>query len=225
MPYFCAVPRASSHSKSFDLQRQTTLEQADFIVLDCESTALDTVRARLTEVSAIKFRNGQEMGRYSTFVNPGMSIPAMATAVTGIDNAMVAQAPSEREALEKLCDFIGPSPLLVGDFPGYDMDLLPRRLQANGLGRYADRFVLEQAFCTRKLAGQVFPELQDVTAKAVGRWLGLPVLPAHRAENDVRNTAAVFFALIGQLQKTDPSMRTVGELKDFQGNAWKFSGR
>lgn len=215
---------AFGSSVNFSRHSTTPLDKAVFTVLDCESTGLDTGSAQLLELTAIRFRNGRELERFSTLVKPTMRIPLESKLVTGIDDAMVANAPSEQDALRGLCEFLGPAPLIVGDFPGYDMDLIPRRLQAHGLAHYQDRFVLEDAFCTRKLGHLAEPTLRDTRASKLAQHWGLPALPHHRAENDVRNAALVLFELIRRIREVAPDCRTVGDLKDLQGDAWSYGG-
>jgi DNA polymerase-3 subunit epsilon len=73
---------------------------APFVVIDVESTGLDSdPDARVVELAAILFVSGKPTGRrVATRINPGMPIPAEATAIHGISDADVIGAPTFAEA-------------------------------------------------------------------------------------------------------------------------------
>ena len=72
-----------------------------FVVFDTETTGLDSNIERLTEIGAVYVENGKinEEKKYCTFVNPGKPIPQKVVDLTGINDAMVADAPSPEEAI------------------------------------------------------------------------------------------------------------------------------
>ena len=81
------------------------------IVLDIETTGLSPENDRITEIAAVRLSDGEE---FSYLVNPGISIPAKITQITGITNAMVRDAKTLKEVLSKLDAFMGENPVLIG---------------------------------------------------------------------------------------------------------------
>ncbi len=72
-----------------------------FVVFDTETTGLDANTERLTEIGAVYVENGKinEEKKFCTFVNPGKPIPQKVVDLTGINDAMVADAPTPEEAI------------------------------------------------------------------------------------------------------------------------------
>ena len=79
----------------------------EFCVFDTETTGLDPGVEYLTEIGAVIIRNGEVVEEFDTFVKPGKPITPKITELTGITNEMVADAPSEKEALEAFLAFAG----------------------------------------------------------------------------------------------------------------------
>lgn len=105
------------------------------IVFDLETTGLDLVKDRIIQISYIKvYPDGQEE-RGNHFVNPCRSIPAEVTAITGITNEMVKDAPTFKDLGPTLrdtfsgCDFAGFNsnhfdvPMLAEEFLRANIDL------------------------------------------------------------------------------------------------------
>jgi DNA polymerase III epsilon subunit-like protein len=99
------------------------------LIADTETTGLDN-DARVVEYAHLECElvgnHLVERSRFETLVNPGRPIPAQATAVHGITDAMVKTAPSIREILPAALNVKKGEHIQVfgHNFPGYDMKLL-----------------------------------------------------------------------------------------------------
>lgn len=87
--------------------------EEDIVVLDTETTGLSFKDCELIEISAARLSGREVVGRYETFVHPTGPIPEEICRLTGISNLDVADAPSARDAVAGLADFVAGSPVLA----------------------------------------------------------------------------------------------------------------
>ncbi len=152
--------------------------QKDFIVLDFETTGLDKVYDSIIEIAAIRFENGVEKEKYVTLVKPLLHIPPEATAINHITNQMVRNAPSEKDTIPKLIDFIGDS-IIVGHNVNFDIGFLEIAAQRQG------KNVQYNYIDTMSIAKKLFPDLPDYKLGTIAQFLDFDTSSLHRAEADV----------------------------------------
>ena len=84
-----------------------------YVVLDLETTGGSATGDFVTEIAAVRIDNGQESERWSTLVNPGVPIPYFIQNLTGINDAMVADAPRFKHLADKLLSLLEGSVLVA----------------------------------------------------------------------------------------------------------------
>lgn len=193
------------------------LEDAIFTVLDLETTGLSAKKNAITEVTAIQFRNGEQVGIYSTLVKPTEEIPEEVELLTGISNDMVRQSPAIVMVLSELSGFLGEAPIIVGHNVSFDVGFLREKVTQNGLGSFLQRYDLGRSFCTKVLAQKALPSLPSYEGVMVATAIGYHNPNPHRAEADVRMSAGILFELINRLKVQDPKMKTLQDLLNYQG--------
>ena len=186
-----AVPMAIAQQGSFD-DLGTPLHQVTFVVVDVETTGGSPAGASLTEVAAARYRGGELLGTYQTLVRPDERIPPFITALTGISDAMVADAPRVGEMLPSFLEFVGGS-VLVGHNLRFDLSFLDHALLADGPGapgqpRPSTPWPWPAGWCATwwtTASSAPSPPRSD-----------LPHQPSHRALTDVLATGDLLHALL-----------------------------
>ncbi|MBQ3007063.1 MAG: PolC-type DNA polymerase III [Clostridia bacterium] len=160
-----------------------------FIVFDVETTGLRTDRERLTEIGAVKYVDGAERARFQTFVNPERPIPSKITDLTGITNAMVANAPKEGEAVRKFFEFCGDG-VLVAHNATFDTDVIKHACRRNSIEynfTHIDTLVMAQS---------LVEGIKNYKLDALQKHFKLPAFDHHRADEDAGALAGIFEKLL-----------------------------
>lgn len=168
------------------------LAEVTFVVLDLETTGGSPTDAGITEIGAVKVRGGQVLGEFATLVDPGHDVPAFIASLTGITNAMLADAPSVPAATASLWEFIGDAVVVAHNAP-YDIGFLKGAAAKFGHDWPHPR-VVDTARLARRLLGR--DDVRNVKLATLASFFGSPTTPIHRALDDARATVAVLHGLI-----------------------------
>ena len=188
------------------------------IFFDLETTGINIASDRIVEISYLKVDlNGKETSK-TLRVNPGIPIPEKVTAIHGISNEDVKDAPGFNEVAKSLakdfegCDLAGYNsvkfdiPLLAEEFlrAGVDIDLKRRKS--------VDVQVIFMKMEPRTLAA------------AYKFFLNKELSDAHSAEAD---TKATFEVLQAQLDRYPNLQNDIGKLAEFSAHNRNvdFAGR
>ena len=167
----------------------------ELIVFDIETTGLSAATERITEIGAVRLRAGEIMQEFDIFVNPGKPIPPKITELTGITNAMVADAPDEAEALRQFYAFCGDCRVLVAHNAGFDTGFIKAAAARCGMP-YAFT-----ALDTVPLCRTLYPGHKNYKLDTVAEFLKLPPFNHHRACDDARVLAQIFGHCIRDMQE------------------------
>src|SRR5262245_15055712 len=127
------------------------LLDAPLAIVDLETTGAHPVWDRVTEIAVLEVEAGEICAEWSTLVNPGTSIPPAIQALTGITNAMVADAPSFEELAAQLYERLD-GRVFVAHNARFDYGFLRHEFERAGL-RFQAR-----TLCTVKLSRRLYPE-------------------------------------------------------------------
>jgi DNA polymerase-3 subunit epsilon len=172
------------------------LREVTFVVVDLETTGgAPGDGSGVTEVGAVKVRGGEHLGELATLVDPGTRLPPFITVLTGITEAMVAQAPPIASVLPSLLEFLDGAVLVAHNAP-YDVGFLRAACTAYGY-RWPKPAVLDTAALARRVL--IAEEVPNRRLATLAAHFGTSVRPTHRALDDARATVEVLHALIGRL--------------------------
>lgn len=165
-----------------------------YCVLDLETTGFSPVTEKITEIGIMKVKDGKVIDSFSTFVNPQKPIPPRVVEVTNITDDMVRNAETIDKVFPKMLEFIEGS-VLVAHNAEFDIGFLKHNAKA--LGYDFDFSYID----TLPLAQDIFYEYKSFKLGRIAKNLGIKVLVAHRALDDVDTTVKVFNIMIDKLKE------------------------
>ncbi|MBN2880790.1 3'-5' exoribonuclease [Candidatus Woesearchaeota archaeon] len=180
----------------------------EFVVLDIETTGLSKNFHRITEIAAVKVKNGEIIGEYQTLVNPETHIPSFITKLTGISNEMVSDSPKIDRVLNSFSDFLGSS-VIVAHNATFDYGFIDYNLQ-----KYHGKNLENEKICTRRLASRLLPDLPNKKLSTIAESFGVVNENAHRAMADVKATTEIFLRFLDLLHSKGCS--NLSDIVNFQ---------
>lgn len=173
------------------------LDELTYVVFDTETTGLMPDQGdEIVQIAAVRIVNGKRVRgeAFDLLVNPGRAIPAASTAVHGVTDAMVADAPDVADAVARFHRFAEGAVLVAHNAP-FDMEFLRRREAQLGL-RF-DNPVFDTIHLSAAVFGRSEPHSLDALAKRLG--IVIPEEARHTAIGDAVATADVFIKLLPML--------------------------
>lgn len=177
---------------------------------DLETTGTRIGQDRIVQIGIVRLMPNGERQSYQTLVNPGMPIPAEATAVHGITDAMVQDAPSLEAVADRIRDELEGCDLSGFNLLRFDIPMLAEEFHRVGIhwDHLSCRVVDVQRIFHRM-------EPRDLSA-ALRYYCGREHGGAHDALADVEATADV---LLAQLDRYGDTLRPdVDFLGEFSGD-------
>ena len=190
-------PRTAAHARLAEISSSTPLGALSIAVIDTETTGLDVATARVIEVGGVWIECGRldEDKNFSRLVDPGTPIPPQSTAIHGIGDGDVADAPPFAKVAAALKRWIGGA-IVLGYAIGFDLAVLKREHERARL-----RWRAPRALDVRDLVRLLDPALPDHSLETLAIWLGIELRDRHRALGDARAAAQIFLALMPHLRE------------------------
>jgi len=173
--------------------RDMTFDQ-EFVAFDLETTGLSSRTDRIIEIGAVVLKNGQEIDRFQTFVDPERKLDRKIVDLTGITDEMLAGAPKIEEVLPKFLDFIG-NRVLVAHNSDFDTGFIRAECLRLGYEYHytaADTLILSQ---------NLLPQLGKFKLNIVSNALSLPDFNHHRAGDDALTCGLIMTKLMQMLEE------------------------
>ena len=177
----------------------------EYIVFDIETTGLSQKKNKIIEIGAVKVNDGEEIDRFSEFINPEEPIPYSIEQLTSITDEMVMHAPTVDVILPKFLEFCGDD-IVVAHNAAFDTGFIKKN--AKDLGMKFDNTIMD----TMTLSHVLLPELGKFTLDRVCKALNVKNEHHHRAVDDANATAKIFVKLYEML--VERGVKTVEDVNE-----------
>ena len=173
--------------------RQMAFDE-EYVAFDLETTGLSSRSDEIIEIGAVILRQGKEVDRFQTFVDPGRKLEKKIVDLTGITDEMLIGAPKIDEVLPKFLEFVGDR-VLVAHNSDFDTGFIRAACQRLG---YPYTFT---AADTLILSQNLLPHLNKFKLDIVANALSLPEFNHHRAADDANICGLIMDRLLKILEE------------------------
>ncbi|MBT2561526.1 GIY-YIG nuclease family protein [Pedobacter sp. ISL-68] len=160
-----------------------------YAVVDIETTGGHASANGITEV-AINIHDGNEIVEsYTTLINPKQPIPVYITALTGIDDNMLLDAPTFDDVALQIYQLLNDK-IFVAHNVNFDYSFLKHHLAAAGYDLQCKKL------CTVRLSRKLIPGKSSYSLGKLCTALQIPIQNRHRAAGDADATSILFNLLL-----------------------------
>ena len=160
-----------------------------YAIIDIETTGGQFNKEGITEIAIYKFDGVEIVDQFISLVNPEIPIQPFVVKLTGINNAMLRQAPKFFEVAKRIIE-ITEGCIIVAHNAPFDYRIL--KLEFDRLGYKFQKSTL----CTVEMSKVLLPDAQAYSLGKLVRSLGIPIADRHRASGDAMATLKLFKLLL-----------------------------
>ncbi len=178
------------------------------VFFDLETTGTDTAKDRIVEFAFVKIKPDGTRDKFIKRINPEMHIPAEVTAIHGISDEDVKDAPTFKKIGKELSNWMAGCDLGGYNAAKFDLPLLAEEFLRAGIDvDFTERIMVD--------VQQIFFKMEARTLSAAySFYCGKKMENAHRAEADINATIDVFEA---QLERYDTLPNSIAAIQEFTG--------
>ncbi len=165
----------------------------EFVVFDIETTGLSVHNCAITEIGAVRVKNGEVLEEFNIMTDPGVPIPEDISRLTGITDDMVRGQMPNGEAVRAFLDFAKDS-LLIAHNADFDTSFIRKVCEEEGIpfpNPYLD---------TVSMSRYVNPELKKHKLDILADYFKLGEFNHHRASDDAVMLSAIFYKMVDKLR-------------------------
>lgn len=167
----------------------------NYVVLDIETTSLDSYYGEILEISAVKVRNKKEVEYFSELIKINNEVGYFTTRLTGITNEMMLNEGKElKEVLQNFKKFLGDD-IIIGHNVNFDINFIYDSMQDN-----LDEYLSNDYIDTLRISRKILPNLKHHKLDDLIDYFNLTKRNEHRALNDCVLTNQVYINLVKYLK-------------------------
>jgi DNA polymerase-3 subunit epsilon len=174
-----------------------------FTAFDLETTGLNAKQDRIVEIGAVQFDKLGIRARFSTLIYPEIPMPAGASAVNNITDAMLKGKPPLDKVLPDFLAFIK-NTVLIAHNAAFDCGFINESLKNRFVdGRAPFPALPNRILDTIALAKEAFQGLRRYNLQDLAVFLGIQAKEAHRAEDDARVCMEIFMRCMAKQMENE----------------------
>ncbi len=162
-----------------------------YAIVDIETTGGHASGNGITEIAVCIHDGTRIVETFHSLVNPNQNIPIYITALTGINNAMVASAPRFEDIAERI-HLLLDDQIFVAHNVNFDYSFVKHQLKNSGYELNSKKL------CTVRLGRKVFPGLPSYSLGNLCRSLDVEIENRHRAMGDAKATVILFEKMLDE---------------------------
>lgn len=160
-----------------------------YAIVDIETTGGYAAANGITEISIHLFDGEKVTRKFETLINPGQPIPNYISAMTGITDKMVANAPSFDKVAQTIYEILHDK-IFIAHNVNFDYSFVKGHLKESGFELNCKKL------CTVRLSRKIFPNFPSYSLGKLCDSLGITINDRHRAGGDTEATAKIFRLLL-----------------------------
>lgn len=157
-------------------------------VLDIETTGLNPIENRITEIGIVFIDNYVITGSFEILINPETRIPGRIKQLTGIDDNTVSSSQVFGDIAEQIFE-ITRDHVIVGHHVHFDYSFLKQEMKKAGFT------FSRKTLCTSELSKYLLSRLNSFSLASLCKYYKIQNRRPHRALPDAEATAKLFLAL------------------------------
>ncbi len=170
------------------------LDETPYVVLDVETTGLNTHTDSIIEIGAVRLEGGREVSQFSMLIDPERPVPEKVTQLTGITDSMLRGQRRIGEVIGEFAAFCRGA-VLVAHNAAFDTAFFRRAFESAHLP--FNHPVLD----TLALCRNFFPGMKNHKLGQICKELDISLENAHRAVHDARATGLVLLKTLSLLRE------------------------
>lgn len=180
------------------------LKSQNLVIVDLETTGGSFDFHRVTEIGAVKVREGEVVATFHSLIDPERPIPPSITQLTGITDEMVAGAPVFGAVADELYDFLEGS-IFVAHNARFDYGFIRHEFERVG------RKFSSKILCSARLSRLLFPRVRHHNLSAIIERNGIKIDNRHRALDDAK-AVWEYLKIIGETVPVDKQEKAIAQI-------------
>lgn len=185
------------------------IKDAEFVIVDLETTGMRADQDRILEIGAVKVRAGQVQDTFEQLVDPECTVTRRISQITGIQPTDAFGQPKISEVLPDFVEFLGAA-VFVAHNSKFDWKFIKAELRRADLPMLKNR-----TLCTVRLARRILTGLPSKSLRSLVKYFHIQDHHAHRGLSDALATQQVLTRLLDRL-KNEHKITELEDVLHFQ---------